>query len=311
MEAGAVSKQAWQAGSFRISGSLLQGFGFEGSHPETKGLSPTGQVIQVPLHEHVVKLDFTRIELAARYGIAEDWQVIGRLPYDIKRQRSRVRFIAPATAAEKQAMLRNMEIHHRDETYYGFSDASVLGARRHASVLSNGDVLILAAGSSIPIGRTESDPFEAGDRGEQHRHIQFGTGTFDPLLEVTYRLPLPAEFWTAAHLTGRFPFYENRKTYRGPIEATASATLGYALLSDLDLHTGYLLYYQSFAHWDGKRDINTGLVAHMATAGVSFRPTDGSAVGLHARIPIAQQPLGDGDAFEQGLTLILNGSLRF
>ncbi len=311
MEAGAVSAHAWQAGSIRVSGTVLHGFGFEGSHPETKGVSPAGQVIQVPRHEHDVKLDFTRLELSASYGVAESWQVQGRLPYDIKRQRSGVRFIAPATAAEKDAMLRNMEIHHRDETYQGFSDASLLGAHRMAELLSEGDALILAAGSSLPIGKTEGDPFEAGARGGQHRHIQFGTGTFDPLLELTYRLPLAASLWTAVHATGRFPFYENRRTYRGPIESTGGATLGYELFDALGVHVGYLLYYQGFAHWDGKRDINTGLISHLATAGVSFRPTEASAVGFDLRLPIAQEPLGDGDAFEQGVTVMLHGSLRF
>jgi thiol-disulfide isomerase/thioredoxin len=39
----------------------------------------------------------------------------------------------------------------------------------------------LRAGASLPLGRTEEDPFALGEVGLPHQHVQFGTGTFNPI----------------------------------------------------------------------------------------------------------------------------------
>ena len=72
-------------------------------------------------------------------------------------------------------------VHHRNEMLVGVGDPVV--TLRAAYVL-DGWWLIGRIGASLPLGRTEPDPFEAGDAGEEHQHIQFGTGTFDPILGV-------------------------------------------------------------------------------------------------------------------------------
>jgi hypothetical protein len=71
------------------------------------------------------------------------------------------------------------DIHHRNEKLSGTGDAWLLahGARRAG-------VWTIAArlGVSIPFGRTEPNPFDLGRRGIPHEHLQFGTGTWDPLV---------------------------------------------------------------------------------------------------------------------------------
>jgi hypothetical protein len=70
------------------------------------------------------------------------------------------------------------DVHHRNETLVGLADPLVGG--RLGVLLGDATWLVARLGVSLPLGRTEPDPFEAGDRGEKHQHIQFGSGTFNP-----------------------------------------------------------------------------------------------------------------------------------
>jgi hypothetical protein len=70
------------------------------------------------------------------------------------------------------------DIHHRNETLTGLGDPWLLlhGARGQGPW-----TLSARAGASLPVGRTEPNPFELGRQGRPHQHIQFGTGTVDPI----------------------------------------------------------------------------------------------------------------------------------
>jgi hypothetical protein len=70
-------------------------------------------------------------------------------------------------------------LHHRNETLTGLGDPQVgldFGNSWHEWTLA-GRLAI-----SIPIGLTQPNPFELGRLGLWHEHIQFGTGTWDPIL---------------------------------------------------------------------------------------------------------------------------------
>jgi len=142
----------------------MRGFNFSGGHDETKGLSPGGRVIQVPRHFHEVELDIFRVELGASFNLSETWQAWARLPYDVKEQQSKATRVT-GTVAQRAAAQASIRIHHREQTYRGFSDASLLLAYRRPDVWWKGDSLVLAFGISVPIGKTEKDPFKAADRG--------------------------------------------------------------------------------------------------------------------------------------------------
>ena len=133
------------------------------------------------------------------------------IPYAIKSQDANVEEIEPTSPAEKQAILANQNIHHRDETYRGISDFSLRFSHTRHGILRGGDHFIALLGTSIPMGKTEDDPFKLGDAGLKHLHIQFGTGTFNPLAEVHYGTPLFRDFSMSASIRGQFPFYENSK----------------------------------------------------------------------------------------------------
>ena len=78
-------------------------------------------------------------------------------------------------------------IHHRNETLFGFADPWLLGRGTWSL-----DRLTVTgrAGVGLPLGSTEQDPFARGRAGLSHQHIQFGTGTFYPVLAVDAGLGL-------------------------------------------------------------------------------------------------------------------------
>lgn len=291
-------------GSFRFSLNTARGYGFEGSHPETKGLDSNGQIVSVPLHRHEVSLDYLRLELEFEYALTDRWTLALRVPYDIKDQRADVESTEPVSPQEKQQILDNGYIHHRPERYRGLSDLMLLATHRKEALFREGDSLGLSLGTTLPTGTTEEDPFELGYSGLKHLHIQFGTGTFDPLLELNYSMPVAGKLGLGAYALARFPVYENSKTYQGPAEITSGVLLEYSLNRCISLHVNGSAYYQSFAYWDRERDINSGLIAMSSMFGIAVEAWEHTTLGLDLRYPLSQRIRSDGDAFKQGPTLL-------
>lgn len=289
--------------------NISRGAGFEGGHLEDKGLSPTGQVVSVPTHRHDVQLDFVRYEFVTAFELRDNWDLRVRIPYDVKERTAKVEQIDPATPSEVADMQRNLNLHHPTSTLRGFSDFSLLLATRRSELFLDQDTFALSFGSSVPVGKTEENPFTLGDQGLSHEHIQFGTGTFDPLLELYYLTPLSERFDLSVSALGKFPLYENSRGYQGPIEVSSGLLAAFNASENLRFRVGWSFYYQSFAYWGGVADINSGLISNGAVGGVSYKLSPHSSAGLDVRIPISQKTLSDdGDTFEQGIVVQLGVS---
>jgi hypothetical protein len=52
----------------------------------------------------------------------------------------------------------------------------------HAGKVAGRWTIAARGGVTVPLGRTEPNPFTLGDLGLPHEHIQFGTGTWDPVV---------------------------------------------------------------------------------------------------------------------------------
>lgn len=290
--------------------NALAGFNFEGGHPAFEGLDTAGNVVSVPEFNHVVSLDYQRIELELRYTFADHWAAWLRIPYEIKDQSVEIVIPGSATPAEQAVMLRNGEIHHRDQIYSNVSDLNLLVAKGSRNWLSEGDLLVLAVGSSVPVGRTEEDPFLSADLGLQHLHLQFGTGTFDPLVELSYNRPVGTRTFLGTYIAGRFPLYANSKGYRGPPEVTASLNGRYRISGRMSLKARGIFFLQGYGQWSGERDINSGLVSVGSLLGASIALGSGIAVNTDLRLPIHQATLsGEGDSFELGPMIHVNISM--
>ena len=138
--------------------------------------------------------------------------------------------------------------HHHDETLFGPTDPWFLlrfGARAGK--------LVTAAriGGSLPIGRTEPNPYVLGAEGKWHEHIQFGTGTFEPIvgLGLSYDTgPVRLDLSGMAF----FSLYENGKGYRGPSRGFATVRAAVPLRgATIRPYVEALLRHESEEYWDG------------------------------------------------------------
>jgi hypothetical protein len=295
-----------QSGALRFTLNLTSGFDYQGGHPNWKGLTSNGQIVDVPLHDHIVSLDFLRTEFSFEYTFQKNWSAWLRIPYDVKHQQASIEYVESVDADEKAAILRNRDIHHRNETYTGLSDFRFLVARRINGVLGENGRLDVALGSSLPVGKTEGDPLTAGIRGEEHMHIQFGTGTFDPLLELHYSTFLSDKTSLALYTINKLPFYKNSHGYKGPLETTSGVSLGYRIYDWMVFRGTLANFSQSYAEWNGVEDPNSGLISYNGNVGMTFRANN-LLITPGYRFPISQRTLShEGDTFEYGPTFLLN-----
>ena len=280
---------------------MMRWFDAQGGHVETEGVSSDGNVIDVPLHRHHVKLNIFRVDIGLKYQFGSQWMLEANIPYETKAQEATVEQIDPATPEQWDAIVRNGNNHHRNETYTGLADADILLAHHAHGIFKEDDFFTGRFGITIPFGKTEEDPWKLGTAGLEHLHIQFGTGTFNPIVDLHYKLPLYKGLDANASIRGKFPFYENSKTYRASRELTYTGGLNYRFNDWLSLQAGYLGFYQSYAYWAGELDINTGLLFNMACVGASIATPYNIPVSVSLVLPLSQKTLyEESDAFEFG-----------
>ncbi|MBL4736362.1 MAG: hypothetical protein JKY18_13695 [Flavobacteriales bacterium] len=247
--------------------------------------------------------------MSLEYAFKTNWAAWLRIPYDIKLQRADIIFTDDFTEQEKEDITRNRDIHHREETYTGLSDLRLFVARRFNKFLGDKGRLDVAFGTSLPIGATETDPLKAGVSGNKHLHIQFGTGTFDPLLELHYVTGLTSKLSLAVFTMNKFPFYANEHLYQAPLESTTGMSVGYRLKKRMTVRATFASFSQSQAQWDGINDPNSGLVSFNGTVMATFKLKNGLSITPGYRFPIHQRTLSDeGDTFIYGPTFVLNVS---
>ena len=290
----------------------MRWFDAQGGHLETEGISPDGKIVEVPLHRHHVKLNIFRIDIGLKYQFNSEWMLETNVPYETKIQEATIEEIDAVTDAQRKAIARNQNNHHRNETYIGPSDPDIFFGYRTQGLLIKNDFLMARIGTTIPFGKTEEDPWKLGGAGREHLHIQFGTGTFNPIADLHYSLPLYKGLGANASIRGKFPVYENSKTYRGPKEVTYTAGLNCHLSNWLSFQASYLGFYQSFAYWAGEQDINSGLRFGMASFGTSIATPYNIPLSLAVMLPLHQETLYDNsDAFEFGPLVSLTALYAF
>jgi hypothetical protein len=173
----------------------------ETSHPELERL--TDGTMREVRHDQSIFLAETR--LGAEYGLTDHLAVAIMLPFRVVD--AGIVYV-DATTGDPVSVAD--EIHHRDETLAGLADPwiSAHGAWRLGSFVLDGRL-----GVSLPVGETEEDPFVLGDLGLEHQHIQFGTGTVNPIVSVSLARPF-ARWRLAAWGLAQLVLYENDRGYR-------------------------------------------------------------------------------------------------
>jgi hypothetical protein len=217
---------------------------------ECPEISPVDcEVEALPAHMHHQQVRWMRAIGSVSVGLGKGWQLKADLPYDVKFASIDYSLDGAPYDPPYQG------IHHRDETLVGLSDGTLWTQYYRAL----GDALTagVSAGSSLPIGRTEEDPFALATQSIEHQHFQRGTGTFVP----NFRGDV---FWSKVRWRAmgwgslRLPLYENHHGYQPGSSITYGLAGGYRLRPETQvLATGQMQHDSSDA-WDGDTSMSPG-----------------------------------------------------
>lgn len=169
-------------------------------------------VQDIPEHWHDQRIAWFRLDPTLNVGLGGGWQASLSVPFDLRAVT--VDYTLPDGTPFDPPY---DDIHHREESIAGPIDAMLFGKR----YVQAGERVLLGfgVGTTIPLGRTEEDPYALTEEGERHQHMQLGTGTFVPLATLEGVLEGP-RWGGVAWLSGRLPLYESAKGYTPAVSLT-------------------------------------------------------------------------------------------
>ncbi len=189
--------------------------------------------------------------------------------------------VEPATA----------NIHHRNETVSGLGDPMVLGA---ASGSLGGWRFTARAGLTIPIGRTEDDPFALGDMGLPHQHIQMGTGTVNPVIAAE-AVRSWGSWRIGAFALSQQVVYENSRGYQAGDRYAGGVAVRRRLGARWSVGGGVDAVGETAERWNGMTytdDGNRGRFDLIAGASASWAATKQIGIDLALKLPVITYAVG-------------------
>lgn len=231
-----------------------------------------------PRHRHDQDIYPGELRAVLELGIASSWGLEAQVP--LRLTHTGIRYSTPEGAPYTPL---DPEVHHRNETLVGLGDPWLLG--RFGTVVG-GALITARAGVALPLGRTEEDPFVLGAQGKRHQHIQFGNGTFDPVLMLDAsrafgRLQLSA--YGQAQLT----LHENGKGFRAGNRYFAGLQGGTPLLWRVVGAVGVDVLHEGSEQWGGKVQQDGNLGRTELLAGLSgTRAFGDTLLSLVLRVPV-------------------------
>jgi hypothetical protein len=278
-------------------------FATTGHVAECPDLGPECQTSAPPVpYNHHIDLFMSETTLEASYGLTPLVALEARLSL-------RVTGVTPTYSELNGApKLVPNDIHHHDVTLVGPGDPWLsvrVGARAGKLVTT------ARLGFSLPLGRTEPDPYALAAEGKWHEHMQFGTGTFMPLVGAGAAYSIdPVEVSGSA--LGLFSLAENAHGYRAPSRYFISTRAALSLLDgDLRPSVTLGLAHETEELWQGMAGLEGPTVRTdlLAGAGVAWRFADPWTAELGLRARLAQ--LTNAASFDYPGVLELSLSTHF
>lgn len=253
-----------------------------------------------PPHLHDQALWWARSQLLGAVGLGKGWQVGAALGLDLK-----VTSIDYTTLDGAPFDPPYGNIHHRNETLFGLADGRV-HARRDLRLGPTG--LGITVGTTLPLGRTEEDPFALTEQGERHQHFQRGTGVFAPVATVDFsagRGPVTLAAW----VDGRFAPYANGKGYLpGPFVGVGVGPV-WAAFEGLRLVPALEGAVTGVDRWSGEVGPGSGMASLGASLAAIGTVSPSTRALVQARTTLLQRSLQEeGDQVTQQLVLSVGAS---
>ena len=256
----------------------------------------------IPDHLHDQDIVWFRLDPSLSVGLGRGWVASVGVPVDVRDVT--VAYTTPDGAAYDPPYA---DIHHRTETLFGPADgtATIKFYGAVGKVVLGGGV-----GTSLPIGRIESDPYAAGLAGEQHQHLQLGSGTFNPLVSVD-AMYAQGRWGAFTFASGRFPLYANEKGYQAPVAVSGGVGPTFKVLPTFIVMASVEANWESEEHWGGTA--YAGKTAIGVGAGVVWSVSPAVALQLQGRGNVweAVQHQDEEGTFSQPLTATAGVSWTF
>ena len=256
------------------------------SCPDING--PGCAAMPVPAEWHALKLAFGELRLAAEYGITR-W-LSADLLWSLRVVHIGFRLEDEATRTQISPPF-GPDIHHRTETLVGLADPWL--SLRAAKTLGPW-VFVFRLGVTLPVGSTVANPFSLGREGRAHEHIQFGSGTVDPLAGVEVRRSV-GRFSLAGWMLGKTALYQNTHHY----QAGSQLLGGVSVASDLWTSRGWfalgaLVHNEQPEHWKGLTETegNLGRTDLLLDTSITWRLPSRWSITLSAKVPLWSRAVG-------------------
>jgi thiol-disulfide isomerase/thioredoxin len=215
---------------------------------ECPDIGPICAVRAEPPQRHHTTLYGTDVRVLGEYGLLPGWALQALLPLRIIGTRT-----SYTDLFDRPVSLDYQNIHHRNEVLVGLGDAQVLV---HRGFKAFGIAIGARAGVSIPLGTVHDDPYQLGAEGLPHEHIQFGTGTWDPVVSLDASGNMGG-FVLAGFAALQAPLYEGSRGYRAGVRSQAGLVLSRPLDS-VTLRVSSQVLHERPERWHGRVPTDDG-----------------------------------------------------
>jgi thiol-disulfide isomerase/thioredoxin len=251
----------------------------EASHEEDcPDIGPICSVRAEPPQIHHTRMWISELRLLAEYGVL-DWLAV-QLIFPVRLIDTWTRY---TNLAGTPVTLDYVNIHHRDEVLFGAGDPQLLG---HVATRLGPFSTSARIGVSVPLGVVHQNPYRLAAMGLPHEHIQFGTGTFDPVLGVDAALPVGRATLSAFAQT-QVPLYAGSQGYQAGTRLFGGLTVAAPFAdTDVTLRATALAVNEWAERWDGQvptEDGNQGRADVYLGAGLTIPFAEDWSVSMDLR----------------------------
>jgi hypothetical protein len=243
-------------------------------------IGPVCALRDEPPQNHDQRFWIAELRVQAEYGVTDWLGVELQLPLRLSSTTITYRDLDGNAFVPDQP-----DIHHRNETVVGPGDLWLSGRfRQRFGAFS----LSARAGLTVPLGRTEANPFAAGRAGFEHQHVQFGTGTVDPLLglELAYAWErVAARVYGQAQLT----VYESARSFQAGSRFGGGAAVDFSIIPSVQVGVTAESLTELPERWQGvvEQDGNVGRTDVLLGLSGAWTVA-GSTLTLSLRVPVYQ-----------------------
>lgn len=255
-------------------------FSHEAHCPEISPAVCADPSVDIVPHEHHQGVTMLRYQTSASYGLGRGWQLFAMVPFDAKIMTIEYKTMDGETYEPPYG-----DIHHRNETLLGLGDGRL--ETQHYTRLSDSWIVGLGFGVTIPLGRTEEDPYIAAQNSETHQHMQMGSGTVDPVFSAN-ALWSRERWGMTLRTNGSAPLMENSKGYRPFPVIQFGGGPTYRISPKLMATTELTLKREGQAEWNSKPDPMTGRTVMTGGAALIYRVSPSWATMFQAQSTLMQ-----------------------